>query len=155
MAKSETYTKIHKQLEDFLSSYDPPIQPVAVMTTICSLIKTNFPSFVFVGFYLSRKVAGRDVLEIGPYQGTILACARIEYQNGVCGAAATAKTTQVVNDVCTFDNYIACDQETKSEIVVPLVRDNQVVAVLDIDSDQKDYFTEEDQVYLEKLLEFL
>lgn len=97
----------------------------------------------------------RDILEVGPYQGDVLACARIELSRGVCGKAAAEKQTQVVQDVRGCLNYIACDDKTVSEVVVPVIRDGNVIAVFDIDCGIKDFFTEQDVEWLTKFAELI
>lgn len=155
MSKSEKYQKLIEDLDEFLVSYVPRLDNTGLMATINSLMIRSFEKLVFVGFYLMRSVNGENLLEIGAYQGKVLACARIEIGNGVCGKSAQVKETVIVGDVNAIDNYIACDSETQSEIVVPVIRNGEVTAVFDIDSSEIGYFDETDKVYLEKLVEYL
>lgn len=117
------------------------------MSTLCCLIRQQM-KFFWVGFYL---VEGFE-LRIGPYQGS-LACLRISFDRGVCGAAARRRESIVVPDVHAFPDHIACDSRSRSEIVIPVFDErNQLRAVLDIDSEQPATFDRTDQQYLEKIV---
>ncbi|MBV9496618.1 MAG: GAF domain-containing protein, partial [Acidobacteria bacterium] len=107
-----------------------------------------FPHFFWTGFY--RMLDGR--LVVGPYIGTV-GCLQIEIGKGVCGTAAARRETVIVPDVHQFPGHIACDPNSKSEIVVPVFgRDGELLAVLDVDSDELDSFDEEDRVGLERIV---
>ena len=93
-------------------------------------------------------------LRLGPFQGKV-ACVRIPFGRGVCGTAASTKTSQLVEDVHQFPGHIACDSASNSEVVVPIVKDNQVVGVLDIDSPSVARFTQEDLAGLEQVVKAL
>lgn len=93
-------------------------------------------------------------LRLGPFQGKV-ACVRIPFGRGVCGTAAETKTSQLVEDVHQFPGHIACDSASNSEVVVPIVKDNQVVGVLDIDSPSVARFTQEDLAGLEQVVKVL
>ena len=93
-------------------------------------------------------------LRLGPFQGKV-ACVRIPFGRGVCGTAAATKTSQLVEDVHQFLGHIACDSASNSEVVVPIVKDNQVVGVLDIDSPSVARFTQEDLAGLEQVVKVL
>jgi GAF domain-containing protein len=109
----------------------------------------------WVGFYLTEEKAdGSRELVLGPFQG-LPACVRIPWGSGVCGTAAEAKATQRVADVHQFPGHIACDAASNSEIVVPLMKEGEVLGVLDIDSPVKDRFDAEDQRYLEEFARIL
>lgn len=103
----------------------------------------------WAGFYVVDKNVSKDLV-LGPFQGKV-ACQSIQIGKGVCGVAALEKTTQCVPDVEQFPRHIACDGETKSEIVVPIVKDSQVIAVLDIDCLEKAAFDQDDAELLEAL----
>ncbi len=118
------------------------------MATLSALLKIEFREWVFCGFY---RAVGPRTLEIGPYQGEILACGKIDFSRGVCGAAAMERKTIIVDDVRTYSGYIACDDQTRSEIVVPVFKDNTLIAVLDIDSAKIGAFDSTDKIQLEKL----
>ncbi|MEA2239164.1 MAG: L-methionine (R)-S-oxide reductase [Thermoanaerobaculia bacterium] len=124
------------------------LDDIALMATINSILSHRFPHFYWTGFY---RVCG-DRLVVGPYIGTV-GCLQIEFGRGVCGTAASTKTTVIVPDVNAFPGHIACDANSKSEIVVPVFGpDGVLVAVLDVDSDQLDAFDEDDQRGLEKIV---
>ena len=93
-------------------------------------------------------------LRLGPFQGKV-ACVRIPFGRGVCGTAAATKTSQLVEDVHQFPGHIACDSASNSEVVIPIVKDNQVVGVLDIDSPSVARFTQEDLTGLEQVVKAL
>lgn len=162
-----TIEAITAYLEDHVQKDEPILSKTALFTIFSSAIKVNFKDFCFVGFYVvtpKKFLDGREsnefVLEVGPYQSDILACPLIEKGSGVCGQAWKEKKTQVVNDVSKCANYIACDEVTKSEIVVPVfakkeTENQEVVAVLDIDSVLKDRFGETDIKYFEQIVSLL
>mmetsp|Transcript_22041 Transcript_22041/g.21735 ORF Transcript_22041/g.21735 Transcript_22041/m.21735 type:complete len:158 (+) Transcript_22041:12-485(+) len=151
MEKSQLYQEVLNELIEFFSHYQN-LSDIAIMTTISSVIHMKFPQLVFVGFYITRESNAVKYLEVGPYQGKVLACAKIDIGNGVCGTAAQRKQTIVVEDVNRFETYIACDCASKSEIVVPVLHNDEVTSVLDIDSDVLGYFTEVDKEWLERII---
>lgn len=144
----------------------------ARMATVAALLHMNL-EHVFTGFYLvddtvaAKEGDGKEGEEarrllLGPYQGDLLACAAIQWGKGVCGECAAKGETQVVDDVTKIDNYIACDDETKSEVVVPVyVPDaaaeggRRLFAVLDIDSEVVGHFGDVDREELETICEAL
>jgi len=119
---------------------------IARMATLCSAIKEAF-NFYWIGFY---RVDG-DELVVGPYIGT-LACLRIKKGKGVCGTAWKNEQTIIVKNVDEFPGHIACSSESKSEIVVPVFKDNQIIAVLDIDSTEYNTFDDIDKEGLERIV---
>ena len=123
---------------------------IANMANAAALIWETLPDVNWVGFY--RNVGGELVL--GPFQGRV-ACIRIPFGTGVCGAAAETRQVQRVEDVHAFPGHIACDSASNSEIVVPLIRDGELLGVLDIDSPNTARFTEEDEAGCVKLGEIL
>jgi GAF domain-containing protein len=120
--------------------------PIANMANASALIWETLPDLNWAGFY--RNVDGE--LVVGPFQGRP-ACIRIPFGKGVCGVAAQTQKVQRVADVNAFDGHIACDAASASEIVVPIVRDGELVAVLDIDSPTAGRFDEEDEAGCVKL----
>src|SRR6266545_2417419 len=117
------------------------------MATINSLLTHHFSYFFWTGFY---RVCG-DRLVIGPYIGTI-GCLQIEFGRGVCGTAASKRETIIVPDVNQFPGHIACDPNSRSEIAVPVFGpDRDLIAVLDVDSDQLNAFDEDDRAGLERI----
>ena len=123
---------------------------IANMANASALIFETLPDVNWVGFY--RNVGGELVL--GPFQGRP-ACIRMKFDEGVCGAAAKSRQVQRVEDVHSFPGHIACDSASNSEIVVPLIRDGEVLGVLDIDSPKRGRFTEEDEAGCVSLGEIL
>jgi L-methionine (R)-S-oxide reductase len=124
--------------------------PIANMANASALIFETLPDVNWVGFY--RNVGGELVL--GPFQGRP-ACIRIAFGSGVCGVAAETRQVQRVEDVNAFPGHIACDSASASEIVVPLVRDGELIGVLDIDAPSKGRFTDEDEAGCVRLGEIL
>jgi L-methionine (R)-S-oxide reductase len=114
--------------------------PIANMANASALIFETLPEVNWVGFY--RNIGGELVL--GPFQGRP-ACIRIAFGSGVCGVAAESRQVQRVEDVNAFPGHIACDSASASEIVVPLVRDGELIGVLDIDAPSTGRFTDEDE----------
>ncbi|GHS93946.1 hypothetical protein FACS1894207_1270 [Bacteroidia bacterium] len=138
------------QYENLLPQIKALIEPetdfIANLANIAAVLKSAF-DFFWVGFYLVKE----GELVLGPFQGPV-ACTRIAFGKGVCGTAWKERRTIIVPDVEQFPGHIACSSESKSEIVVPLFRENQIIGVLDIDSNQLDTFDEVDAGYLEKLV---
>jgi L-methionine (R)-S-oxide reductase len=124
--------------------------PIANMANAAALVWEYLPDLNWAGFY--RLVEGELVL--GPFQGKV-ACIRIPVGKGVCGAAAATLTTQLVEDVHAFPGHIACDAASRSELVVPVVRDGRLVAVLDLDSPEPARFDAEDAAGCEALAALL
>jgi L-methionine (R)-S-oxide reductase len=123
---------------------------IANMANAAALIYETLPDVNWVGFY--RNVG--DELVLGPFQGRP-ACIRMTFDQGVCGAAAKSRQVQRVEDVNAFPSHIACDAASASEIVVPLIRDGELLGVLDIDSPKRARFTQEDEAGVVKLGEIL
>ena len=123
---------------------------VANMANVAAVIFETLPDVNWVGFY--RNVGGELVL--GPFQGRP-ACIRIAFGSGVCGVAAETRQVQRIDDVHAFAGHIACDTASNSEIVVPLIRDGDLLGVLDIDSPKPGRFTEEDEAGCVRLGEIL
>ena len=140
-----------------------------VLSNAAALLWDALDDINWVGFYLVDPVTVTGVepdvapsdheprtpeLRLGPFQGKV-ACVRIPFGRGVCGTAAATKTSQLVEDVHQFPGHIACDSASNSEVVVPIVKDNQVVGVLDIDSPSVARFTQEDLTGLEQVVKSL
>jgi len=124
------------------------LDDIALMSTINSVLANRFSHFFWTGFY---RVCG-DRLVVGPYIGTV-GCLQIEFGRGVCGTAAQRRETIIVPDVSRFPGHIACDPNSKSEIVVPVFGpDDELIGVLDVDSDQVNAFDEEDARGLQRIV---
>lgn len=141
-SKEEQYQTLLPQIKSLTGA---ETDVVANLANIAAALKQTF-GFFWVGFYRVKE----DMLVLGPFQGP-LACTRIRFGKGVCGTAWKEAKTLVVPDVEAFPGHIACSSDSKSEIVVPVIKDEKVVAVLDIDSDSLNSFDEIDACYLEKL----
>ena len=146
MTKQEQYTSLLPQIEAVM---DKKADVIANMANMAAMLHETF-GFWWTGFY---RVIG-DELVLGPFQGP-LACTRIAYGRGVCGTAWKERRTVVVPDVEQFPGHIACSAASRSEIVVPVFRDGEVVAVLDIDSAELNTFDETDAENLNKMVSFL
>lgn len=119
---------------------------------ICELLVENVEAFDWVGFYLVDPDADRELV-LGPYVGEETDHTRIPFGKGICGQAAETNETFVVQDVSKEDNYLACSVHVKAEIVVPVKKDGEFVAELDIDSHTKDSMTDDHREMLERICE--
>jgi len=144
--KSEKYEALVPQIRALLTD-EPDL--VANLANVTAVLKEVF-GFFWVGFYLMKG----EGLVLGPFQGP-LACTRIAVGRGVCGSAVAEKKTLLVPDVNQFPGHIACSSASKSEVVVPLMKDGEVLGVLDVDSDLLDDFNEEDVTGLENLMDIV
>ena len=143
---TEAYAELLGQVDAVLEGID---DDVAAMATISALIHNSF-GHLWTGFY--RVVEPGDLLRVGPYQGT-LGCMEIQFGRGVCGTAAAEKRTVIVEDVNEFPGHIACDARSRSEIVVPVFdRKKNLIAVLDIDSEEVGTFNDDDREGLERVV---
>lgn len=123
------------------------------LANVSALVMAHFEDINWVGFYLVPENK-KDMLWLGPFQG-LPACTEIPFSKGVCGTAATQKKSQRVDDVDSFPGHIVCDSRSKSEVVVPLIKNNEVIGVLDVDSATPARFSETDLVFFEKLTAIL
>ncbi|MCU4920128.1 GAF domain-containing protein [Bacillus sp. BH2] len=146
-SRVQQYETVIKQLDALLTGES---NIVANLSNASALLNQFLDRVNWVGFYVTEG----NQLVLGPFQG-MPACVRIPFGRGVCGVAAETKTTQLVADVHQFPGHIACDIASNSEIVVPIIKDGNVIGVLDIDSPEKNRFDEVDQRYLEKFVETL
>jgi len=142
-SKADLYHDLHAAL-DALTAGEP--DGVANMANAAALLWQYLPDLNWAGFY--RRVG--EELVLGPFQGKA-ACIRIPIGKGVCGTAAAAAATQLVADVHAFPGHIACDAASRSELVVPIVRDGRVIAVIDLDSPIPARFDAEDAAGCEAL----
>ena len=144
--KEEKYRELLPQLQALVSS---ETNRIANLANIAAALKQTF-HFFWVGFYL---VEGNELV-LAPFQGPI-ACTRIRFGRGVCGTAWKEAQTLIVPDVEQFPGHIACSSDSKSEIVVPIIKEGNVIGVLDIDSDTPDSFDETDARYLEEICTYI
>ena len=143
----EQYQLLAKQVKSLLSKEDNLITNLSNFT---AAIKQTFSKISWVGFYLFNGTK----LYLGPFQGKV-ACTEIQIGSGVCGTSAKERKTIIVEDVDKFPGHIACDVESRSEIVVPIFKDEKLFGVLDLDSTDYGSFNETDKKYLEELVSFL
>lgn len=145
-SKEEQYKSILPQISALLAG---ETDLIANMANICAALKMQF-GFLWIGFYMVKY----GQLVLGPFQGPI-ACTRINFNKGVCGTAWARKETIIVPDVDSFPGHITCSSLSKSEIVIPLIKNEVVVGVLDLDSEYLDAFDAIDQKYLVQVTEEL
>ena len=143
MTKAETYQSLLKQIQALVEG---ETDTIAMMANVAAALHQTF-CFWWTGFY---RVIGNELV-LGPFQGPV-ACMHIPFGRGVCGTAWQRQETMIVPNVHQFAGHIACSSESKSEIVVPVFRDGQVIAVLDIDSAEYNTFDAIDKEYLEQMV---
>ncbi|MCZ2459697.1 MAG: GAF domain-containing protein [Chitinophagales bacterium] len=144
--KAEQYESLIPQIKGLLQG---ETDLIANLANITGALKEQF-NWLWVGFYLVKK----DELVLGPFQGPV-ACTRIKKGRGVCGSSWEKEETLIVPDVNMFPGHIACNSTSKSEIVVPVIRNYVVVGVLDVDSSETDQFDATDQRYLEEIVNLI
>ena len=144
--KQEQYQSIIPQIKGLLTG-EPDL--IANLANVTAALKEQF-GWLWVGFYLVKQ----NELVLAPFQGPV-ACTRIRKGKGVCGTSWAEKKTLVVPDVEQFPGHIACSSLSRSEIVVPIIRNNEVLGVLDVDSEDYDTFDETDKKYLEEIIELI
>ena len=144
--KQEQYEALIPQIKGLLEG---ETDLIANLANVAGALKEQFNWF-WVGFYLVKK----EELVLGPFQGPV-ACTRIRKGKGVCGSSWAERKTLIVPDVEKFPGHIACSSASKSEIVVPILFNDEVVGVLDVDSKELDQFDTTDQFYLEQIVSFI
>jgi L-methionine (R)-S-oxide reductase len=144
--REEQYTSLLPQIQALIGNEN---NLIAVLSNTAAALKQQF-GFFWVGFYLVQE---QDLI-LGPFQGTV-ACMRIAKGKGVCGTAWEKANSQLVPDVDAFPGHIACSNASKSEVVIPIFKGKEVVAVLDVDSDKYNDFSPTDLIFLEKLCNWL
>jgi L-methionine (R)-S-oxide reductase len=142
------YERIYEQLKDLIEDKSPDL--VAAMATLCAVLHHKMSHHFWTGFYF---VNSGNELHIGPYQGPV-AC-QVLQDNGVCLHCVRTKQPVVVPDVHQFPGHIACDARSKSEIVLPVMKGDEVIAVLDVDSNKLAQFDEDDVAPLAQILSLL
>lgn len=145
--KEENYNLVIKQLNSLLEG---ETNQIANLANASALLNQFLDQINWVGFYLMQD----GELVLGPFQG-LPACVTIQVGKGVCGTAVKERKTQLVPDVHQFPGHIACDPNSQSEIVIPMIKNGEVIGVLDIDSPIKNRFDEEDQKHLERFVDNL
>lgn len=144
MQTTADYSLLNRQLEALLDTRDW----LTNSAQTCAFIQQQISDLNWVGFYLQREP---NVLGLGPFQGQP-ACHPIPFSKGICGAAARQQTTQRVDDVHLVADHIACDANSRSELVIPIVLEDSLWGVLDLDSPLRERFTEQDQIGIETLV---
>ncbi len=124
------------------------------LSNTAALLNSRFKDINWIGFYLTDPKDSNETLWLGPFQG-LPACTMIPFSKGVCGAAAAQKKTLRINDVDQFPGHIVCDSRSRSEVVVPLIKNNVVLGVLDVDSASLNRFSEVDQIFFEDAVQIL
>lgn len=145
--KQQAYAQVSAQIEALVSGVD---NLTGALANVSAALKETFSHYFWVGFYI---VNGQN-LELGPFQGPV-ACYTIPRGKGVCGKAWQMGQTLTVPDVSKFEGHIACSSESRSEIVVPIFKDGEVVAVIDVDSSELGAFDSTDQQGLEQVAQTL
>jgi L-methionine (R)-S-oxide reductase len=145
--KKALYAEIHRALQAVLTGESDPI---ANLANAAALLFWSLPAINWAGFYLLKE----QELVLGPFQGKI-ACVRIKLGQGVCGNAAEQRQTLVVPNVHEFPGHIACDSASNSEIVVPIIKNDALIGVLDIDSPEFARFDDNDKTELQKFVQIL
>jgi len=149
-SKAEIYQSLVPQIKGLLDG-EPDL--ISNLANVSAALKEQF-GWLWVGFYLVKpgaKNTAEKELVLGPFQGPV-ACTRIKKGRGVCGAAWQNAATLIVPDVEKFPGHIACSSLSKSEIVIPLINNGEVIGVLDVDSDELDQFDETDKKFLEQII---
>src|SRR5215203_5120218 len=144
--KEDQYTSLLPQIKGLLEG---ETDMIANLANITAALKEQF-GWLWVGFYLVKN----DELVLGPFQGPV-ACTRIKKGKGVCGASWATAETLIVPDVEKFPGHIACSSLSRSEIVVPIIRNNKVIGVFDVDSIEPDQFDFIDQNFLEEIIDMI
>jgi GAF domain-containing protein len=147
LTDAEKYSALLRQIKFLLSKDDLLLSN---LSNCAAVLKQTFEKISWVGFYLFDG----EKLYLGPFQGKV-ACTKIELGKGVCGTSALKKETIIVQDVNAFPGHIACDDGSNSEIVVPIIKEKELIGVLDLDSYQFNAFGQTDKKYLEELSKFL
>ena len=144
--KEQQYTSLLPQMKGLLEG---ETDLIASLANVCAALKEQF-NWLWIGFYLVKN----DELVVGPFQGPV-ACTRIKKGRGVCGTSWAERKTIIVDDVEKFPGHIACSSLSKSEIVIPVFKDGEVVAVLDVDSTSLNNFDETDEKYLTEIIKLI
>ncbi len=146
--KTDRYKRIYVQLKELFAK---TTDPVARMSTAAAILHHKFNYFFWTGFYLLRN----EELTVGPYQGSV-ACLVLKKNTGVCWAGINEAKTIIVHDIANFPGHIACDNRSRSEIVVPVKDETgKIIGVLDVDSKELNSFDETDKEGLEKIADLI
>ena len=149
--RTEWFNMLIKKARDIVNSQ---LDKDEKLGAICELLRDNLSYCDWVGFYLVDQTREKELL-LGPFRGEPTEHVRIPFGRGICGQAAEMKKTFIVQDVSKETNYLSCSPKVKSEIVVPIFKNGNVVGELDIDSHTVSPFTDEDKAFLEKICEIV
>jgi L-methionine (R)-S-oxide reductase len=144
--KTEQYQSLIPQIKGIMEG---ETDLIANLANVAAALKEQF-GWLWLGFYIVKN----NELVVGPFQGPV-ACTRIKKGRGVCGTSWAESKTIIVPDVEKFPGHIACSSLSRSEIVVPIIRNNEVVAILDADSEHLDHYDTTDQHYLEEIVNLI
>jgi L-methionine (R)-S-oxide reductase len=147
LSKEEKYKAILPQISSLIEGEK---NLIANLANVVSALKYTFKYFLWVGFYFVDPIKKLEMV-VGPYQGKV-ACTRLRVGKGVCGTVVEKKETILVADVNSFPGHVLCDADSKSEIVIPVIKNGEVIAVLDVDSDSLGAFDNTDKKYLEEII---
>jgi len=145
--KKEKFDRSLYQIKDLIARKDNSAE---LLNSICTILKENIDYYDWVGFYLVDE-DNKNELVLGPFVGDITEHVRIPFGKGICGQAAATKETFLVPDVTKETNYLSCSPIVKSEIVVPILKQGEVLGELDIDSHSTNPFTDDDRLFLENI----
>jgi len=151
MIKEKKYKILINEIVSILNS-EPELSFNAKLILISAILYNKNSEWLFCGFYMVKEI---DLLEIGPYQSNIIPCTYIKFNRGVCGESASKKKPIIIDNVNEYSNYISCDNQTKSEIVIPLLKNDVLLGVLDIDSIKESSFDSIDLKYLIKIINLI
>ena len=140
-------SRVNEIINDFQNEYEK-------LKSICELLKNNVDHYDWIGFYFVGNTE-KNELVLGPFVGEPTEHVKIKFGDGICGQAAEMKDVFVVQDVSKETNYLSCSPKVKSEIVVPILKNGEIVGELDIDSHKIEPFTEKDKLFLEKVCEIV
>lgn len=151
MKKEKKYKMLINEIVSILS-IEPKLSFNAKLILISAVLYNKNSEWLFCGFYLVKKI---DLLEIGPYQSSIFPCTYIKFSRGACGESASKKQPIIIENVNEYPNYISCDDQTKSEIVIPLLKNDVLIGVLDVDSVKESDFDSTDLKYLTEIINLI
>ncbi len=149
--KKALFRRLETEIDEILRSSRPYEE---VLQAVCDLLKESVPHYDWVGFYFVDPKNGNELV-LDPFSGEPTEHVRIKFGEGICGQAAETRNIFVVQDVSKENNYLSCSPEVRSEIVVPIFKDGEIVGELDIDSHRINPFTDEDREFLEKICEMI
>ncbi len=149
MNREQEFEKLKEKVKDLVNSVNNSNN---TLQQVCDLLKEKIKYYDWVGFYL---VTDDQKLELGPFAGDPTEHTEIDFGEGICGQAAETKENFVVQDVTKESNYLSCSPKVKSEIVIPIFKNNKIIGEIDIDSHSISPFSEEDEKFLEEISDLI